>query len=105
MEENLNFGEALEAVKLGKMITRTGWNGKDLFVFKQVPASIPKDVVPKMQSLPESVKNEFQKRFDSGNLDFIYYTDQLALVGPNNFISSWAPSVSDSLAEDWCILQ
>ena len=33
----MNFGEALEAVKEGKKIARTGWNGKGMFVY-YVPA-------------------------------------------------------------------
>lgn len=30
----MKFGEALEAVKEGKLIARSGWNGKDMFVFQ-----------------------------------------------------------------------
>lgn len=31
----MKFGEALEAVKEGKLIARSGWNGKDMFVFRE----------------------------------------------------------------------
>ena len=34
----MNFGEALEALKLGKKVTRAGWNGKGMFLFL-VPGS------------------------------------------------------------------
>lgn len=100
------FGTAIEALKNGKRVTRLGWNGKGLFVFMQVPAEIHKDIVPKMQSLPDSVKNEFQKRFNDPNdqIDAIYYSNQLALVSPSNLITGWSPSTSDALAEDWIIL-
>ena len=101
----MDFGGALKALKEGKMVQRTGWNGKGLFVFRQVPATIGKDIVPKMQSLPQSVKDEFERRFNDENeqIDAIYYNDQLALVGPSNLISGWAPSTNDALAEDWTI--
>lgn len=103
----MDFGKAIEALKQGKMVTRSGWNGKGLFVFMQVPAEINKEIVPKMQSLPQSVKDEFQKRFDipSYQVDAIYYSNQLALVSASNLITGWAPSTSDALAEDWIILK
>jgi hypothetical protein len=102
----MDFGKAIEALKEGKMVQRKGWNGKGLFVFMQVPARIGKPIVPKMQSLPQSVKDEFAKRFNdpTREIDAIYYENQLALVDTENFISGWAPSVSDSLAGDWIVL-
>jgi hypothetical protein len=102
----VTFGLAVEALKLGKRVQRSGWNGKGMFVFQQVPAQIGRDIVPKMQSLPQSVKDEFERRFNDPDeqIDAIYYNDQLALVGLSNVISGWAPSTNDSLAEDWIIL-
>ena len=29
----MNFGQALEALKEGKRVARTGWNGKGMFLF------------------------------------------------------------------------
>ena len=102
----MNFGQAIEALKEGKKVQRTGWNGKGLFVFMQVPSSINREIVPKMQSLPQSVKDEFERRFNDPNeqIDAIYYDNQLALVNPSNLITGWSPSVSDSLANDWIVL-
>jgi hypothetical protein len=100
----MNFGEALKIVKEGGMIHRTGWNGKGLFVFAQVPAEISIDIVPKMQSLPRLVKDVFIFRSTlTGDIRFtnIYYGNQLALVDSKNNISGWSPSTSDALAEDW----
>jgi hypothetical protein len=99
MKSNLNFGQAIEALKNGGRVAREGWNGKGLFVFMQVPAEISDDIIPKMQSLPQSVKDEFAKRGGSIN-----YSNQMALVNPNNSINGWSPSSSDALAEDWIIL-
>lgn len=58
----MNFGQAIEALKEGKMIQREGWNGKGLFVFMQIPSTITADIIPKMQSLPQSVKDLFANR-------------------------------------------
>lgn len=97
--QNLTFGQAVEALNNGKRVSRSGWNGKGLFVFKQVPSEISEEIIPKMQSLPQSVKDEFIRRGGS-----IKYSNQLALVNTDNSINGWAPSVSDSLANDWTVL-
>ena len=31
----MTFGEAIELAKQGKKIARSGWNGKDMFVYYQ----------------------------------------------------------------------
>lgn len=102
----MNFGQAVESLSKGKRVARTGWNGVGLFIFMQVPSEIKRDIVPKMQSLPQAVKDEFERRFNDPNeqIDSIYYSDQLALVNPSNLITGWSPSVSDSLAIDWIVL-
>ncbi len=99
MEKNLNFGEAIAALHDGKKVSREGWNGKGLFVFMQVPSEIMEGIVPKMQSLPQAVKDEFAKR--GGN---IKYKNQLCMVYPDNTIYGWVASPSDVLEADWCIL-
>jgi hypothetical protein len=95
----VNFGAAINALKNGKMVARIGWNGKGMFVFREVPAQVPAVIVPKMSSLPDAVKAEFEKR--GGNL---WYSNQFAIVKADNTINGWAPSGSDTLAEDWIIL-
>ncbi len=103
---DLTFGEAIEALKKGQPVYRQGWNGKGLFVFRQVPAEIDLKIVPNMQSLPESVKDIFisrQTRSMNDPWNVISYSSQLALVNKNNMITGWSPSTSDALAVDWCI--
>jgi Protein of unknown function (DUF2829). len=103
----MNFAYALQALKDGQRVARTGWNGKGMFVFMQVPSEIKKEIVPKMQSLPQSVKDEFEKRFNDPNqqIDSIYYNNQFAIVSASNMITGWSPSVTDTLAEDWTVLE
>ena len=109
----LTFGAAIEALKQGKRVQRSGWNGKGLFIFMQVPSEVPMEVVPKMSSLPQSVKDEFERRFTSGEKregvdpienNTIKYKNQLAMVYPDNTIYGWVASPSDVLEEDWVIL-
>jgi hypothetical protein len=100
MEDGMDFGKALNALKEGKRVARKGWNGKGLFVFKQVPANVGIQYVPNMQSLPQSVKDEFGKRGENLN-----YSNQMCIVKSDNTIDSWVPSSSDVFAEDWIVLE
>ena len=105
----MSFGKAIKALKEGKRVQRSGWNGKGLFVFMQVPADIDINIVPKMQSLPQSVKDEFVKRYENPENEVpvfqsIKYRNQLAIVYPDNSIYGWVASPSDILSEDWIIL-
>lgn len=97
----MSFGIAIQALKFGLAIRRAGWNGKGLFVIKQVPAHIDSDIIPKMQSLPQSAKDLILK----GN-GFIDYTSQCLIYNENTGrADSWTPSISDVFAEDWEIVK
>lgn len=97
--ENLNFGQALEALKAGKLVARNGWNGKGMFIVKQIPAVIGLDIIPKMQSLPQSAKEELINRDMP-----ISYENQMLIVNASGRADSWVPSSSDCFAEDWIVL-
>lgn len=97
----MGFGDAIEVLKQGGTVRRSGWNGKGLMVFKQVPAHIESDIIPKMQSLPQSAKDLILK----GN-GFIDYTSQCLIYNENTGrADSWVPSISDVFAEDWEIVK
>lgn len=96
----MSFGDAIEALRFGFAIRRAGWNGKGLFVIKQVPAHITEDIIPKMQSLPESAKDLILK-----GKGFIDYTNQCLIYNENTGTAdSWTPSISDVFACDWEIV-
>lgn len=98
--DNMSFGMAIDALKNGRAIRRSGWNGKGLFVVKQIPAHIENDIIPKMQSLPQSAKDLILK-----GKGFIDYTSQCLIINENNGkADSWVPSISDVFAEDWEIV-
>lgn len=112
----VDFGKAIKALKEGKRVQRLGWNGKDLFIFMQIPSEVPEKIIPKMTSLPQSVKDEFKRRADSSayddrpryqvseNFRSIRYKNQIAMVYPDNTIYGWVASPSDVLEEDWIII-
>lgn len=71
----MTFGEAIAALKEGKRVSRTGWNGKGMWLELQVPDAHSKMTLP-----------------------YIYMkTAQDDLV-------PWLASQTDVLAEDWGIV-
>ena len=97
----ISFGSAIALLKSGFALRRSGWNGKNLFVIKQVPAHIESDVIPNMQSLPQSAKDLIL-----GGKGYINYTSQCLIYNENTGrADSWVPSISDIFAEDWEIVE
>ena len=97
--DNLTFGLAIEALKQGKLVARKGWNGKGMFVMKQIPAEINLDIIPKMQSVQESAKTILINRKTT-----LKYQNQMLIIKEDGTADSWVPSSSDVFAEDWCII-
>lgn len=91
------FGTAVLFLKVGMAVRRAGWNGKGLFVVKQVPVHIAADIIPNMQSLPQSAKDIIMAR-KGAHID---YTNQMLIIHPDGRADSWVPSSSDVFAEDW----
>lgn len=87
---NMNFGQALEAMKNGKCIARNGWNGKGMFVYLVTGGDYPVQM--------DCVKHLANEK---GTLK---YNPYMAIKNVNGTISTWVPSVNDCLAEDWYII-
>ena len=96
-----SFSEAIKLLQKGKALRRSGWNGKNMFVIKQVPAHIESDVIPNMQSLPQSAKDLILN-----GKGFIDYTSQCLIYNGNTGrADSWVPSISDVFADDWELVE
>ena len=100
--QSLPFGEALQALEAGKCVKRESWVG-DKFVVKQIDSDIPAEVVPKMQSLPDSAKQFIGK---TANGD-IHYRNQCLIVKqyPSSTVATnYVPDWNDMFAKDWVVL-
>jgi len=95
----MNFGQAIEALKEGKLVQRIGWNGKGMFVMKQIPAEVSLDIIPKMQSVQQAAKD---KLIEAGTT--LKYCNQMLIIKTDGTADSWVPSSSDIFAEDWMTL-
>jgi hypothetical protein len=87
--KNLNFGQAIEAAKQGKKVAREGWNGAGMFAY-----IVPANAYP--------AQTEVAKSYWGDKL--VPYRQYWALKTAQEDVAMWAPSGSDSLAEDWIIL-
>ena len=96
----MDFGKAIEALKSGLAVRRKGWNGKSMFVVKQIPSHIEGCIIPTMQSLPQSAKNILMSR-DGAHID---YTNQMLIINLDGRAEYWVPSSSDVFAEDWEVI-
>lgn len=74
----LSFGHAIEFIKQGYKIARTGWNGAGMYAYY----------------VPARVDNE-------GN----EYRAHLMLKTAQGDFASWTASTSDQLADDWFIVE
>lgn len=109
METNQTFGQALVAVKEGKLISREGWNGKNMFVFKHPEDSIPVTAIKNIKSLPEAVKQKLtahgETHYFSGEEIKVKFTAYLCMFAADgSVVNGWLASQTDMLATDWCIL-
>ena len=97
MSENLNFGQAIEALKKGKRIARQGWNGKGMFLFLLPAGTVPTKVIydPALRAVIESEVG--RETFEALGSIRMFTADKKILTG-------WLASQTDILSEDWQIL-
>lgn len=109
--KQLNFGQAIEALKDGEMVARSGWNGKGMFIFMRPADTLTTGFIPKVKSLPDSVKNWIDKNMDDKvnrgeeGLNPVKFTAYLCMkAADNTIVNGWLASQTDMLAEDWEIV-
>ena len=80
----MNFSQALDALKLGSKVARSGWNGKGIFIGLQVPDAHSKMTHPYI------------------------YIDTTGLQSDNpdapRSLVPWLASQTDLLSDDWTIV-
>lgn len=106
METNLTFGQALEAAKLGKAISREGWNGKGMCVYLN-HGSIDVEGIPTEKRGDSAFRQDGIKidMFVSGNTGTVTRLPNLNMKAASGAtVTGWLASQTDLLADDWCIL-
>jgi len=87
----MDFSEALKECKAGKKISRSGWNGKNQYVFL-----IP-DYIFKREEIP-ALKNDPREEISFWGCFCIMPTTGKVQMG-------WLASQSDMQADDWIVIE
>jgi Protein of unknown function (DUF2829) len=83
----MDFSEALAACKAGSKITRTGWNGKGMFVYLVPGSQFDVNRPPLLGIYPEGTP-----------IDYLPHLDMKTAGGS---CVPWLASQTDLLADDW----
>lgn len=92
----MNFGQALEALKLGSKVAREGWNGKGMFIY----------LVKGRRIEAMNLMNEAETHIGNCNppyerIQVNSHIDMKAADG--SIVVGWLASQTDMLADDWVI--
>lgn len=87
----LDIGAAINAAKHGRKIARAGWNGKGMFVYY-----VPANSYPAQTGVAKA---------HYGENAMVPYNAYLALKGVDGTVSTWVPSINDTLATDWSVVE
>jgi hypothetical protein len=83
----MNFGDALAAVKDGKRVRRSGWNGKDMFIFLVAGSRFKVNRPPLLGIYPEGTEIKYHAHID--------------MKTAQGYVVPWLASQADLLDEDW----
>lgn len=89
--DGMSFGLAVEALKKGSKVARIGWNGKGMFVYLVPGSTFAVNRAPLLGIYPEGTEINYRPHMDLRTAD--------------GSVSTWAPSGSDALADDWQIVE
>lgn len=95
----LNFGEAIEALKLGKRVARWGWNGKGMFIYLN-KGSLANDLL--WAGDYEGISLTLFEKGDNGTVARLPNINMKTASGST--LTGWLASQTDILATDWKIL-
>ena len=100
-EKNLNFGQAIEALKQGEKVARAGWNGRGMYLWLK-PATIIKKEWCRGPHLIECIdKNGGEEILALGTICMFTHDS----TGRKAILVGWLASQSDMLCEDWYIVE
>lgn len=86
----MNFSQALVELKLGKLVARSGWNGKKMFIFLVPGSQFLVNRKPLLGIFPDGTE--------------ISYCPHLDMKTVDGKIVPWLASQTDILADDWEIV-
>lgn len=83
----MDFGKALTGLKSGLRYTRSGWNGKHMFIFLVQGSTFVVNREPLLSLLGEGAE--------------VSYSAHIDILTAQGYVTPWLASQADMLAEDW----
>lgn len=83
----MDFGSALQHLRIGAKIKRRGWNGKGYFLFLVAGSEFDVNRPPLLGIFPQGTRVTYHPHIDVHN--------------PDGSIGVWTPNQTDVLADDW----
>lgn len=101
-----NFGDALELLKAGRKVARTGWNGKDMYLYLLTEFDTYELVDPSTAKVKSSQPRSTHAAIGFGGIvvttGMRHYEPCIVMKTAQGLHQpGWLASQADMLAEDW----
>lgn len=105
----MTFGEAIEALNCGEYVTRKGWNGRGMFIYKTPGSTVELgNLKPHVQeAVTKGLNLRGQVSYTSYQVEILPHIDMWTInaEGRRAILCGWLASQSDMLATDWEVLR
>lgn len=93
----MNFGQAIEALKKGQKVSRSGWNGKGMWLI----------LVPGQAQVQLGKGTPYEQALAQESCEILPHIDMWTVnaQGRRAMLPGWLASQSDMLADDWEIVE
>lgn len=98
----MNFGQAIEAMKGGKLVQRAGWNGKGMFVYLVEGGPVEFENLRGAAKVAAERATEIENGVPGSARHIGSHIDMKAADG--SMVIGWLASQTDMLAEDWQVV-
>ncbi len=102
VDQKLNFGQALEALKAGKFVARKGWNGKGMFVYLVEGTLVPFENLRGSAKQAAEIATKIEGGEQGSSRHVCSHIDMKSADG--QLVIGWLASQTDMLAEDWNVI-
>lgn len=91
----MSFSEAIEKLNSGELLSRAGWNGRCMFIWK----------VQKSKALSENIQDKTLKKIADENGGEVEILPCIRMkTVDNKVVTGWVPTQSDIFATDWFVV-
>lgn len=104
--KGLNFGDAIEALKSGRKVSRLGWNGKGMFLWlnRGVHDFHSKD--GETVQIYTEIDGVSSTLFEGGDRGVTTRMPNINMhTATGTTVTGWLASQTDILSDDWCIIE